>query len=166
MGIGDRAATAEGKCQNARGRCSGGLNTGDQSEKPPVGRLESWIDQATRASARGWAVDMSDPEGAVRLVVEADGRVIARTVANRQNDWLATQNFGGSRHGFHVCYPPLSPGASHEIRIRREEDGRELNNSPILVPGGLRLDEGTRADLSLLLAGITDESEQQRALEF
>jgi glycosyltransferase involved in cell wall biosynthesis len=129
-------------------------------------RLDGWLGEATRFSARGWAVDLADLASAVRLVVEADGRVVARTIADRDQPWLASRNLGGTRHGFQVWYPPLAPNVDHEIRILREEDGRDLPNSPVMVPVGTHLDPATERWLSHLLLGLTDEAERGRALAF
>lgn len=79
----------------------------------------------------GWARDPARPEAAVELFVWIDGRLAARTLANRPRPDLVKAGFGDGRHAFEAAF--AGPAAGCTVRVT-DADGRDVAGSPRTLP--------------------------------
>jgi autotransporter passenger strand-loop-strand repeat protein len=132
-----------------------------------LGPLRGCVDKIDRARIIGWAQDETYPERPVGLIVEADGQILGRVMANEYRADIAAAGIGSGRQAFELLLPvALSPLRDHEIRIRREADGAELPGSPVLLPAAAAFDAAVEAPLTGLFARIDSAADEARALEF
>jgi glycosyltransferase involved in cell wall biosynthesis len=133
----------------------------------PFGALRGALDAASRTRIAGWAQDAADGERPVGLVVEANGTVIGRILANRYRADLAAAGIGSGRHSFELALPiALSALEAHQIRILREADGAELPGSPVMLPAASAFDAGLKESLDGILARLDSDTDEGGALAF
>ncbi len=130
-----------------------------------LGRLDGSLDVVARDSVSGWALNEADPHLPVGLVVSADGRIVARVLANRFREDLRKAKIGDGNHGFELMFPELSALAPHEVHVTREADGMELPGSPKIIPAAKSFDADAETGIARILTGL-DEDSEARALEF
>jgi autotransporter-associated beta strand protein len=136
-----------------------------QTDPAAPGALRGKLDVVNRHEMTGWAQDCSDAERPVGLVVSANGRLVARVLANRFRRDLQSAGMGSGRHSFTARIPPGMLGLeAQEIRVAREVDGAELPGSPFLLPALRELDADTGAQLSALFDGLADDAAEARGL--
>lgn len=96
---------------------------GIEKKLPALGALRGFVDLAGPEIVAGWAQDDADPEQAVCLDVLADGRRIARVLANRYRADLRAAGCGSGCHGFEIMLPE---GVAGQIEVRRTADATLL----------------------------------------
>ncbi|HWB49091.1 MAG TPA: Hint domain-containing protein [Stellaceae bacterium] len=132
-----------------------------------LGVLRGALDTASHTRIAGWAQDMADRERPVGLVIEANGEVVARVVANRYRADLAEAGIGSGRHSFEVLLHTALPALqAQEIRVRREADGAELFGSPAILPAAEGFDPVLEKTLGSMLANVATAADEDRALRF
>ena len=91
----------------------------------------------------GWALDESDPETPVCLLITDNDVPIGRVLADQYRDDLTKAGIGRGRHAFeHRFQSYLSPLTRHVIRLRNEVDGAELPGGPFLLEPKSELRDG------------------------
>ncbi len=123
----------------------------------PPGRLEGRLDGVEGGRISGWAFHPDRPEAPVWLeVLDGDG-VIARVHARRYRTDLEAAGVGDGRHGFEL-HLTGQMRTRKKIRVRRVEDGTELQGSPLVIEarGGEALLEDARR---VIAAAIIDPSD-------
>jgi hypothetical protein len=123
----------------------------------PPGRLEGRLDGIESGRISGWACHPDRPADPVWLeVLDGDG-VIARVYARRYRADLEAAGIGDGRHGFELSLVGRMR-TRKEIRVRRVEDGVELDGSPVMIEarGGADLLEDAR---KMVAAAILDPSD-------
>jgi glycosyltransferase involved in cell wall biosynthesis len=134
---------------------------------PQLGALQGQLDIVSRTLLTGWALDVSQPERPVGLIVMAGGTVIARVLANRYRADLEAAGLGTGRLAFELVMPDgLSVLEDQHIRVLREADGAELSGSPAVLPAARGFDPDVAGSLATLLANLDDDGEADRALGF
>ncbi len=99
------------------------MRAGKALPHAPGGALRGYVDEAGPARATGWAQDEAAPEAPVCLDVLADGKLLARTLANHYRADLQAAGLGSGRHAFEFMLPTGTPGV---ITVRRACDGAGL----------------------------------------
>ncbi|MGA3401019.1 MAG: Hint domain-containing protein [Acetobacteraceae bacterium] len=125
----------------------------------PPGRLEGRLDGIEGGRISGWAFHPDRPEAQVWLeVLDGDG-VIARVHARRYRADLESAGIGDGRHGFEL-HLTGQMRTRREIRVRRVEDGVELDGSPLVVEarGGEALLEDARRVIAAAILDPSDEA--------
>ncbi|RXH10106.1 glycosyltransferase family 4 protein [Bradyrhizobium guangzhouense] len=124
--------------------------------------LQGHLDAIGRYRLQGWAYSPDRP--AVTLIIRANGRIVARVLANRFRNDLKEANIGMGRHAFEVeLDAPLSPIEGHTIEVFREDDGVHLPGSPAFVAPADRFDQNARQAIEDILGKFgTDEDVQQK----
>jgi glycosyltransferase involved in cell wall biosynthesis len=127
--------------------------------------LRGRLDVVNRTEILGWALDCADAESPVGLLASANGRVVARVLANRFRRDLQSAGIGSGRHSFAIRIPAgmLGPEAQ-EIRVTRELDGADLQGSPFHLPALRDLDAATETQVSALFACLNDDAAEERGL--
>jgi len=123
----------------------------------PPGRLEGRLDGVEGSRISGWAFHPDRPVEPVWLeVLDGDG-VIARVHARRYRADLEEAGIGDGRHGFEL-HLTGQMRTRREIRVRRVEDGVELDGSPLVIEarGGAALLEDARR---VIAAAMLDSSD-------
>jgi glycosyltransferase involved in cell wall biosynthesis len=131
-----------------------------------VGNLDGSLDSVSRQRVTGWAQDPDHPARRVGLAVSIDGRVVGRLLADRFRPDLQLAGIGDGHYAFDFMLPKLSPFARHEVRLKREVDGRDLPGSPFILEPAGTLDADTETGLAGLLADIDTDDGERRALAF
>ena len=123
----------------------------------PPGRLEGRLDGVEGGRISGWAFHPDRPAEPVWLeVLDGDG-AIARVHARRYRADLEAAGVGDGRHGFEL-HLTGQMRTRREIRVRRVEDGVELDGSPLVVEA--RGGEALLADARrVIAAAILDPSD-------
>ncbi len=133
----------------------------------PQGELRGTVDVVERDRISGWVQDITCPETPVALRIVADGKPIARILANKFRQDLSDFGLGSGRHAYELLLPqPLSPLKAHNISIIRDSNGRELDGSPRIIPASTGLDPDMERFLASALAGLSPGPEADRALAF
>ncbi len=131
-----------------------------------LGTLKGWVG-ANRVRVYGFAVELASPAECVRLIVEIDGKEVARIVADRHHDGPAlTRLSSGQIHGFHLAYSPLDPSVPHTIAVRREDDGVHVPSSPALLDAGFTFNRATLLELARMFDAVSDPAEMSSCIEF
>jgi O-antigen biosynthesis protein len=123
------------------------------------GRLEGRLDGIEGGRIAGWAFHPDRPEAPVWLeVLDGDG-VIARVHARRYRADLEEAGVGDGRHGFEL-HLTGQMRTRREIRVRRVEDGAELEGSPLMIEarGAEALLEDARRILAEAILDPADEA--------
>jgi len=131
-----------------------------------VGDLIGSLDAVSRLRVAGWAQDPDHPTRRVGLAVSIDGRVVGRMLADRFRPDLQAAGIGDGHHAFDFMLPKFSPFALHEVRLKREVDGKDLPGSPFLLQPTAELDAETETGLASLLADIDTDAGERSALGF
>lgn len=132
----------------------------------PQDTLRGWLG-ASRFHIHGFAVDIANPGGFVRLILVIDGQECGRLIADREHDGPALLKLDcGTQHGFSFEYAPLDPSIPHRIAVQREEDGRHILNSPILLPAGFRFGDATLQELTRMFASVSEPPEILKSIRF
>jgi autotransporter passenger strand-loop-strand repeat protein len=87
------------------------------------GSLRGFVDEPGPVTVSGWAQDQANPEQPVCLDVFANGRRVARVLANRYRADLRDAGIGSGTHAFTVDLPL---GCVGSIEIRRTVDAAPL----------------------------------------
>ena len=92
------------------------------------GRFEGIIDD----HARGWLYSTDAPRTRLEVELVAEGRVVARAIANGFRQSLLESGIGDGKHAFSIPLPAsLRDGEPHQVKIREAYTGQEL-------PGGAK----------------------------
>ena len=125
------------------------------------------LDLVERHLICGWAQDSEQPDMPVRLLVTVNDVLVARVVANAYRRDLERAGIGSGRHAFELRIedglPPLSLLA---VRVRREVDGAELPNSPLLYEPAPEFDDLARRRLAAHLASAATEAALEERIEY
>jgi hypothetical protein len=115
----------------------GAIGVRFDNREPRFGACEALRQQAVR----GWAIDLSKPDGQVELEVLIDGRPIGAIRTKDPRPDIARQFGGNGRTGFQYDLPEaFYDGHAHELLIRCA-NGAPLRNSPVtLTPEALAKD--------------------------
>lgn len=99
-------------------------------ERPPAAAVSTVFgDGGLRL--QGWALDPADAKRFLRVRAFDGKEMVAETVANIIHPFQRAYIDGA--HGFELVLPPaLADGQPHSIRLV-DEDGREINGSPVTV---------------------------------
>ncbi len=147
------------------GQDEAGQDEAGQDGPVSPGALRGYLDVVNRTEIGGWALDCANPNRSVGLVALANGRIIARVLANTLRRDLRSAGIGSGRHGFAIRIPPGLLGLeAQEIRVIRELDGAELQHSPIHLPAPRDLDTDTQTQLSAVFAGLDGNAAEERGL--
>ncbi|MBU4609707.1 glycosyltransferase [Achromobacter sp. GG226] len=121
-------------------------------KEPPVGHSQVWYPGGLAVT--GWAWDPDAPERHIDVVALKDGKVIARSTANRPHPALIHRD--SAEHGFLLDLPwALADGEVHTVALQ-DDQGRPLAGSPITV---CTLPEGMQALLRRHWPGKPDDPE-------
>ncbi len=123
------------------------------------GRLEGRLDGIEGGRIAGWAFHPDRPTEPVWLeVLDGDG-VIARVHARRWRADLEEAGVGDGRHGFEL-HLTGQMRTRKTIRVRRVEDGAELEGSPLVIEarGGEALLEDARRVIAAAIIDPSDEA--------
>ncbi len=131
-----------------------------------LGPLIGCLDRLTRTRLQGWAMEEGNADHHVGLVVTANGKVITHLLANRLRPDLRDAGFGDGRHAFDVLLPELSALVTHEVHVRRQADGAELEGSPVILPAASAFDADAERSFAALLADLDGDTGEDRALAF
>jgi len=101
----------------------------------PLGALQGRVDHVGRGRIAGWARDAASPDQRVRLRILDNYVTIGEAVADLRRADLERRRPGDGQCGFDFkIQGGLSPVVRHFIRVQRAADGRDLPNSPWMVP--------------------------------
>ena len=129
--------------------------------------LTGSIDEAARQRVRGWVRDPAFPDAPVSLVVTADDRLVARTVANVRRPDVARAGIGNGAFGFDVAInPPLSPARSWVVRVQAEADGEDMPGSPFRIEASAEFDGEARRAFSAALDTFSTVDELESRISF
>jgi glycosyltransferase involved in cell wall biosynthesis len=130
----------------------------------------SWrgfLDSVSRERIEGWAFDARTPKIPLALVILDNGEVIARVLANRKREDLATAGMGDGRHGFSLIIPGgLSPLTRHVIQVLGEADGCEMHESPVVIEAAAGFDGALEHAVSAAVSAATGPAQRERVLGF
>jgi glycosyltransferase involved in cell wall biosynthesis len=133
------------------------------ASSPARGRL----DVVTRERITGWAQNAEDPATPVALQILANGRPIARVLANQYRPDLAAAGIGTGWHSFDVAIPGgLSPLTRQVIQVRQERDGAELPGSPSVIEAAESFDSVVEQAVARAVAAVGSQDERERVLSF
>ena len=133
----------------------------------PRAAARGWLDVATRDQVSGWASDDDQPDVAVALVILDNGVPVARVLANRFRADLADAGIGRGRSSFVVVFPGgLEPLERHVIAVRREYDGIDLPNSPIVIEAAESFDAAVEEAVARAVDAVGSDGEARRVLSF
>jgi hypothetical protein len=105
------------------------------------GELLGHVDNVSKTTIEGWAVDKGFPDSAVALRFLDNGTVIGQMLANRPRPGLKEAGIGNGRNAFVFIIPGgLSPVRAHVIEVQRVADGAPVPNSPWTVEAAIRKD--------------------------
>jgi len=129
---------------------------------PPRG----WIDMASRERISGWICNPDDLETPVPIQIVANGRLVARSVANARRPDVARAGQASESCGFDVLLEtPLPPHRRHVIEVRREADGVPLR-TPLVVEAANRFDPAVALLIRQAVDSTEDARDQARVLSF
>ena len=96
------------------------------------GPLHGQLANLSHAGAQGWVLDRSHPTVPVGLELVIDGKVLARTLADRRRPDLEMAGLGGC--GFVLrLNQSLTAERHYIVHVRRIDDGAEVPGSPHLL---------------------------------
>ena len=129
--------------------------------------LQGFVDSISRKRLHGWVRDMAHPAAPLSIVVTANDRLLARTVANVYRADLVEAGVGQGKFGFDITLnPPLSPTRSWLIHVRSEADGEDLPGSPVRLQASSEFDDAARLAFSAALDGFETEADLDARIAF
>jgi glycosyltransferase involved in cell wall biosynthesis len=128
--------------------------------------LRGNIDSVSHELLRGWAYDDDDAAAPVTLLITANDVLLARVLADRLRDDLIRAGIGNGRHSFEVKVTGLSPLSRQVIAIRRESDGEELGQSPVILEAANSFDASLQNYCAVVLANTGEPTQINEALAF
>jgi glycosyltransferase involved in cell wall biosynthesis len=134
-----------------------------------LGHLEGCLDHVSRYQISGWAKDVADNERRVALIISVNDEIIGRVLANRYRPDVEQAGYGDGKYGFEFILPSsLSLLKDQAIRVKREADGAELPNSPMMLPAASHFDDALERSLANVLTAASAGSgaDEDRALAF
>jgi hypothetical protein len=135
----------------------------DDAPEAPRGGLLGDIARFDHDGVAGWTLDPAHPDVPVPLEVLADGRVIARVVADLRRPDLAMRGIGGGRCGFAQRFArPLGWRRDQVVEVRRAGDGAPVPGSPRLLPAAARGTPEAEQLLAAAIAGAADSCGRSR----
>ncbi|RBO55164.1 hypothetical protein DSD19_00540 [Rhodovulum sp. BSW8] len=85
----------------------------------PQPRVNGVYDLPAPGRIAGWAIDRADPSAAVAVEIYREGRLAAKTRADRHRPDLERGGIGTGRYGFSVeLDPPVEPGLAFTLSVR------------------------------------------------
>jgi glycosyltransferase involved in cell wall biosynthesis/Ca2+-binding RTX toxin-like protein len=128
-------------------------------------KLNGCVDRFTRNVVEGWAQD--DTGYPVPLQILVNGRLVARTLANKARPDLAVAGIGQGRHAFVYDFPGgLSPLIRQTVSVQRDTDGTELKNPCAPLEPSTSFDTTLCDVVAQAVDALEDTAAQDRALVF
>jgi len=129
--------------------------------------LEGCIDVVSTRQIAGWAFDPACPDVPVSLLITDRDVLLGRILANLFRKDLALAGKGVGQCAFEFDFlGGLSPFEPHDIRVRRESDGADLEGSPAVIEPTRAIDASARDYLSFLFAQAKTAGDIQSTIDF
>jgi hypothetical protein len=137
----------------------------DPGEASSGARINGVIDVPRPGRVAGWAIDRGDPDAAVTIRIEQEGRLVGEVRADAYRPDLERGGIGTGRYGFTFDLdPPVEPGFEFTITATaRANDGMSGNLSPIgraktVDDANRRLSERVFNELVRLRTGLSRDT--------
>src|SRR6202453_2165753 len=109
--------------------------------------LKGNLDVVDLQQVVGWAQDDANPDVPVSLLITDNDELVGRILANRYRRDLEESGIGSGRHSFEFEFQKsLAPLEKHVLRVRRENDGADLAQSPVTIEPAHTFDTAVRSE--------------------
>ena len=131
-------------------------------------KVDGGIDVADFHQITGWVLTTQDPNDRVQLeVVDHEGAVLVRTVADQFRKDLKEAGVGDGYHGFLIRFnDSVFPFAWQRIRVRSVGDGVDIPGSPVVLRREMAdFDSGASDWLKLAIASQSASAQSSDDLD-
>ena len=123
-------------------------------DAPPLAKapanVQGYIDNATFEWVKGWVWCPDRPFDAITVRILADGKVVARAVANLHRPDVEAAGIGTGRYGFELRSEFRPPLGTTLIAVEDDETGTALTHSPIRIEPSVELTASVTASITAL----------------
>jgi len=124
--------------------------TAETGRAAPVGPrvIQGFVDILTFQQLKGWVWCPAQPHETMTIRVSADGKVLARVIANSHRPDVEKAGYGTGRYGFDLTSDFHPPFGSCLITVEDDATGTALGNSPARLEAPLDLDGPTMTTMT------------------